>query len=572
MDFRRDPCWAARMLTFLTRPRRRAVLIAVAAALGAITVAASLAPAFLAGSGPFWANPRGPWLMDSADLQDNIDALQMLTGYNGFLKGPWHLPVFFVASLGAPGGTNIIFMDAVPVAALAGKIVSGLVGQTVVPYGAWVGLCFVLSAVFSVLVVAEAGQRSLLAAVAASLLALSAPPLLHRFGHFALMAHFEILGALFLYLRDRRPTPPRSRIAAWGGWLALVALTHVYLLAMCGALYAASLLARRRRAGPRGWLVEPACVAGVLLAVAVVAGHLGPGTGSSPFAAGFGSDSMNLASPFWPQRSGLFPGGQAILDATGDQYEGFNYLGFGALLVVFGAAVLNAAEFPAMLRRHRELGVVLALLTLFALSNRVFLGDIKLIDLDYSWRLDHLAGIFRASGRMFWPAYYAIMLGGLVLLLRRLPPAWRVGIVVACCVLQLIDTEPLRHRLGVLSARDTPTVLDEQLWSRRIAGATRVAVYPTFVCIKAGEQVVPNIELQLFAARVGRPENSVDNSRLGTDCAAEAERLRSGPWPADTLYVLMSSGAERYAGGWLPPGLACHAFAQGYWCLGRAGG
>ena len=556
------------MVAFLTRPRGRWLLIAVAAVLGMLYVLATFDAAFLAGIGPFWANPHGPWLMDAAGTQDNVDTLTCLVGYTAFLKEPWHLPVFFVPSLGAPGGTNVIFMDVVPIAALAGKVASGLAGQAVMPYGVWVGLCFVLSAVLAALVMAELGQRSLLAGVAASLLALSAPALLYRFGHMALLGHFEILGALLLYLRDRHLT--RYRAAAWSAWLGLALLTHPYLFGMIAPLYAASLLRRRRTMRPRRWLIEPAVVLGVLVAVMAIAGHVGPGIGTSPSAPGFGFDSMNLASPFWPQRSGVFPGQQAIIDATGEQYEGFNYLGIGVLLLVVGAVVLNRARLAAMAKSHRELIVALALLTLFALSHRVFLGPIKLIDLDYSWRVNQIAGVFRSSGRMFWPVGYAIMLGSLGLVLRRLPPSWQVGVVVACCALQLLDTEPLRHRLGVLSGRGIPMLLDEAAWSRRIGEATGLEVYPTFVCSDAPQQVVPNMELQLFAARVGRPNNSVDTSRLHVDCLAEAESLRSGPWRTDTLYVLLSGGSRGFPSGWRPPGLACHVFAQGDWCLGGA--
>jgi hypothetical protein len=479
--------------------------------------------------------------------------------------------VFFVGSVGAPAGTNVIFVDVIPIAAFLGKIVSGLAGRVIVPYGLWVGLCFVLSAVLAVLVVVEVGQRSILASVAASLLVLSAPALLHRFGHLGLLAHFEILGAFFLYLRDRRLTAARFRTAAWSAWLVLTLLTHVYLFAMIGSIYVASLLRRRRVEPSRRPLAEPAFVVGAVIAVMVIAGHVGPGTGTSPFAGGFGYFSMNLVSPFWPQRSGVFPGQQAIIDATGGQYEGFNYLGFGSLLMVFGAVGLNLSEFSMMMRRHRELAVVLTLLTLFAVSHRVFLGSIELIDLDFSWHVDRLLGIFRSSGRMFWPAYYGLMLGGLVLLLRRLSPAWQVGIVVACCALQLVDTEPLRHRLSLLTGRGISTILDEAAWSKRISDAARIEVYPTFACINAPQLWTPNMELQLFAARAGRSDNSVANSRLKTDCEAEADRVRSGPWQADTLYVLLSSGSDRFPTGWLPPGLTCHSFAQGHWCQGRVG-
>jgi hypothetical protein len=35
-----------------------------------------------------------------------------------------------------------------------------------------------------------------------------------------------------------------------------------------------------------------------------------------------------------PQGSGLFPAMNPVIDGTGGQYEGFNYLGFGVLLLL----------------------------------------------------------------------------------------------------------------------------------------------------------------------------------------------------------------------------------------------
>ena len=64
------------------------------------------------------------------------------------------------------------------------------------------------------------------------------------------------------------------------------------------------------------------------------------GTGASLSAQGFGDYSMNLLSPIVPQRSGLFKSMNAIIDSTGGQYEGFNYFGFGGLLIIAVAFVI----------------------------------------------------------------------------------------------------------------------------------------------------------------------------------------------------------------------------------------
>jgi len=554
----------------LERERSRIVLLGVAVLIAVIYVATIFPLDFILGHGAFWANPRGPWLMDAGDKIESVDLLAGMVHYLGFLRTGWHLPVFFVPNLGAPSGTSVIYADALPLAALLGKLTSELVGYPVNPYGVWIAACFVLSAVFASLFVIELGQRSLLAVMAASVLALSAPTLLYRFGHLGLMAHFFVIAALLFYLRDRRVRSSWTLTARWAVWLCLATLIHAYLFAMVAAIYAASLLRRLdlNRGHARALLREPLIIAGALAVVMVLAGHFSKGTSSGyPSAWGFGYTSMNLASPLWPQRSGLFPGFQAIIDATGYQYEGFNYFGFGAILLIVVAVLLNIRQLRGHIRAHWLLCAVLVCLGVFAVSHRVFLGSRKLIDLDISWRLDVLVGPFRSSGRMFWPVLYVVMLTGLVLALRRLAPGWKTAVVVGCCILQLVDTEPLRHRLTAFTQLDVPRLLNQSEWQTRMLRAAAVWVDPPLLCAPVKLHAV-NIELQLAAMAADRPINSVYNPRLRVDCAAESARARTGPWRDDMLYVFLTGEPKGVPVGWMPEGRACEPFKEGVWCLG----
>jgi hypothetical protein len=302
---------------------------------------------------------------------------------------------------------------------------------------------------------------------------------------------------------------------------------------------------------------------------------------------------MNLASPFWPQRSGLLRGFDPIVDATGGQYEGFNYLGVGGLLIVMAAIMLEGRRMAALLARHRMLVLVCAGAAVFALSYRVFLFDTKLLDVADLLRLMHawrpravpapmpagqhdassvtgvlaLLAVFRSSGRMFWIVWYAAVLFGLAIVLRRLAPGPAVAFVTAYCLLQLIDTNPLRARQAMLIRSDPPALLDTAAWEARMRTAERVHVDPTYVC--GGERHwLPNMELQRAAVRVGRPINSVYNPRLSEDCADSARMARNGPWEPGTLYVFLDGPPEGVADRWRPSGLACWRFSEGLWCLG----
>lgn len=556
----------------LLAPRSTRIAIFCATLIATTYVLITFDIDFLLGVGPFWANPSGPWLQDPADTQINIDMIQVQIAYLGFLHADWHLPLFFVQNLGAPSGTNIIFMDAIPVVALLGKIIAGLTGVLINPYGIWVAACFILPAVFATLIVIETHQRSLLATAAASLLVITAPPLLHRFGHLPLQGHFVVIGALYLYLRDRRVRTLWANTGCWAGWLCLASLINMYIFAMAALIYGASLLRRRRaeRLSSSVAAREPALVVAALVAVMLIAGHFGKGTGTSPFATGFPYYSMNLLSPFWPQRSGLFPGFDAIIDATRGEYEGFNYLGFGSILIVFAGVIMHWRHLRARLVAHRELAMVLVCLLLFALTHRVYLGNAKVLDLDYSWRFDRWLSVFRSSGRMFWPVFYATVLFGLVAVLRRFRTAAGVVFVLTCCLLQLVDTNPLRARLTALTQKERPRLLDQTEWQQRMAQAAQIQVYPTFQCRNTLD-ATPQIELQFAAASVNRPINDVYNARLHRtpeDCEAAATAARYGPWRDDTLYVILAVGPNGVPPDWTLARKSCQAFSLGVWCLG----
>ena len=566
----------------LERERRTRVMVAVAAAIALGYILVTFDVTFLLGTGPFWANPRGAWLMDPADRLQSIDVMTTQAAYIAFLHAPWGLPLFFVPNLGAPGGSSVILVDAVPIVALCGKVLFSATGLAINPYGLWIALCFTLSAIFATLLMIEMGQRTLLAAIAASLLAVSMPALLYRFGHISLMGQFVVIGALWLYARDARVGGSWRPTAWWAGWLCLAALLHGYLFAMTSALYLATWFSRfaRNRLSFRTAMTEPAVIAGCVAILLFVAGHFGKGTGTSPSGTGYGYFSMNLLSPIWPQRSGLFPGHYALKTGPDGQYEGFNYLGAGVLVLLAVAVVRFGRSMPTALRRHAALLVILMYLALYAISDAVFVGSHQLLYVPLPEPLAKLAGVFRSSGRMFWPCGYALALFGLAFVLRRLTPGWKSAVVLGCCAVQLIDTNPLRARLTTLTERSVPTLLDAREWETRIGRAKRVHVAPSFYCttdmspIQSGaagsDAYILHLELQRAAMTVGRPIDSVNNPRLVVDCEAQIAAEQLGPWDDETLDIFLTDVPSGLPKAWRPPGLACEPFDRGFWCLGPA--
>jgi len=373
------------------------------------------------GTGGLWRSPMA-------------DMAQSLTGHLALQLDAWRLPPLLARTLFWPRGVSIALTDSNPLFSLTAKLVSTVRGGGPVNLlGLWLACCWVLQPVAAVFAL-RALTRSLAGAIAVAVLAGLFPALLTRIGHVNLCGHFFLLLALGVTLRLLQAERPRRWVGA-SAVLTGAVLCHPYLFMASAATLAAAPVQASLRRVPGWWRsgVRFLLAAGAPVAAFVVlAGTLGGGD------KGFVHYSMNLASPFWPQRSGLFGADLPVIDATGGQYEGFCYLGAGTLLLLI-AAIRDAGR----LRRWPGLLTVLVGLTLLALSSRIYAGHVKLLDLGVKpW--EDIFGVFRASGRAFWPVGYALVIGA-VAAACRFPAPVRLPLLAVAMVLQVIDTAPVRQ-------------------------------------------------------------------------------------------------------------------------------
>ena len=482
-------------------------LLVLAAAVGVSWAASLFDWSFVLGEDAFWRFPKG------TITHSQYDMAQVVTAYFYYMQSNWHLPLFYVSTLGAPAGTNIIFTDAVPVVALAGKLIHSTTGTMPNLLGAYLFLCFALPGVMMTLVLIAAEIPYALAATVGAIFANAMPALLYRWGHIALESHFLLIGALALYLFSLKKSAWRRLATSWIAWLALAYLTDINLFVMVGTVWLCSIIQRRLNllTTTREALGIGVLTVAAVTSVIVLGGQFGSG-GGMPFDSGYGKFSMNLLSPFVPQKSGLLPGIGGIIDATGGQYEGFNYLGLGLLLATLVVLPSEVGWLRRNVQRHAALFVALVLMMAFAISNRVFVGHRQLFEVPMPHLL-RVLGIFRSSGRFFWLVGYAQIAVVVVLAFRRARPLIALC-VTAAAFLQVYDVQPLRAQLiaSVAAERD-PNKFDPDQVAQLISGARRVEVVPSFQCSSNENQWQANMELMLAAARANVPINSVYNSR-----------------------------------------------------------
>jgi hypothetical protein len=535
---------------------------------------------FVAGSHAFWRFPRG-----NIGGGEN-DMAAPLAAYFYYVQSPWHLPLFYVSALGAPAGVNVIFTDFVPIVPLIGKLIHSITGAVVNLYGAYFFLCFILPGVMMTLVLIAAKIRYALAAILGAVFADTAPVLLWRWGHVSLTAQFLLIGALALYLFSVQKRAWRGPSVAWIAFLILAYLTNIYLFAMLGTVWLCTVIQRRLDGLSKTQEVfaTAALTVAVMLTVIALGGQFSPGS-PLPFSPEYGNFSMNLLSPFAPQQSGLLPGLGGVIDATGGQYEGFNYLGLGLLLASLLVLPFEVSWFRRNLNRHVALFVAFVALTAFAISNRAFAGHWLLFELPMP-HIHRVLGIFRSSGRFFWLICYTQMAIVIVLGFRRARPTVAVCLAAASIV-QLFDVQPLREQI-IASIADGPgpAKLDPGEVAHLVAGARHLEVVPSFQCSDGARDMQANAELMLAAARANVPTNTVYLARYtygltlrdllreptrademliarrNEYCKQEIERARSGRDPGHVVVLLSDQPRPED----MVPGVTCSPLSWARYC------
>ena len=544
----RSPTALSRLIEALFVQRSAALRLGISFVLGAAYTLSMLPLGLLSGSGGFWEFPRGTIHGADSDMANG------LVGYLYFVHSPWQWPVLSLPNLGAPTGTNLFWLgDAVPLVSLAGKLIFTATGVEINLLGAYLFASFVLTGMAMVTLLAAARQRNLIAAIVGTIIGVSTPFLLYRWGHMSLAAQFLIVFALAHYVKGSRQPSDWRISTGWMGLVSVALLVDAYIFLMVGACCGAALFQRwlNRNISSIGALAEGTAVGACTLGLMFIMGILTDDLRS----AGddwFGILSMNLASPLIPQLSGLIPPLEEYRVGTSAQYEGFSYLGCGVIVYLLLGLRRGAGWIKRRVRSHIALICVLVCATLLALSNKIYFGHRLLLEIPLPDRVHYMLGAVHSSGRFFWLVGYALEAGGILMVLGGFRRPSALVVLGLACAVQLIDVDPIRGAVAASATHPAVAVIERQRAAAIVAQSGALKIFPSYPCVdtaikdgtvsaSARERVAQaNMEFQLLTARADLPINSVYNSRLQTDCRAE-DRIMRDPLQDGTTYIYLGS-------------------------------
>lgn len=394
-----------------------------------VTVLVGLA-ACLAITGPKVLNPSYiDWLMGG-------DPLQHYLGWAFFRLSDWSFPIGLNPNFGLNISSSVVYSDSIPLLAIFFKFFRAFLPTQFQYFGFWTLACLVLQYWFGQKLVSLGTNNRLIIFLAAGIFLFS-PPMLWRIGlHEALVAHFLLLGGLYLNIKINN----KWISLKWSILLAIALLVHIYLFSMIFALWLASLLDRAFHSKYRGLPMPLSEFFLIILILGLISWQAGYWISSSSASEwGYGQFRFNLLSPLYPKGWSTVH----LIPEVFQDFESFNYIGLGSLLIIiFGAYFSFRSRFlvATFANQHKFLMLALICLLLYATSNNISIGNYV-----YSISLpDQLApylNILRHSNRMFWPVFYALLAGSIFLIIHNIKNVTFLSIFFAAAlVLQVFDT------------------------------------------------------------------------------------------------------------------------------------
>jgi hypothetical protein len=479
--------------------------------------------------GPRALNPQNIAWLSGGDLATHY------LGWLFYSRSTWTIPLGMNPDYGLELGNAIVFSDSNPLLAFLFKPFAALLSQPFQYFGIWLLACFVLQAWFAWKLVGLITPRSALRFLAAGLFVFSAPMIFRVGGHPNLAGHFFVVAALYFALHPDL----RKRKLVWGTLLLLAAWVHAYLLAMAGAIWLANLCGQRLKAklSIRDFTTELVVVFIVVAIACWHAGYFVVGSGAS--GGSFGYYRMNLLSIIDSNNASYVL--KDLPEATGD-YEGSSFLGLGVILLALLAlpkVLAGQSGFLSVARRFPVLFTAFLALTIFALSNKIGIGTAG-----FEYRLPQkfieLASYFRASGRMFWPVFYAIVFTAIFITIRSNSHRVAVFLLGGALLVQVADSyagwQHVRKTLMVAPSSAWATPMVSPFWKEAATKYKKVRWVLPAGHIEKWQPLASYAGLHglatdaVYLARID--PNAIEKAR-----AAATGAINSGRYESDALYI-----------------------------------
>jgi len=476
-----------------------------------------------------------------------LDPTQHYLGWLFYRNGTWTFPLGLNPLFGQDLSSSIVYSDSIPLLAIPFKLLGPILPEHFHYFGIWLFSSFLLQAWLAWKILSLYSNNITLRLLGCGLFVFF-PPMLWRIntpagGHTALVGHFLILWALYLILKPSR----NKQTLLWALLLSISVATHFYIFAIVALLWASDLGNRRfisHQLNNKQFFEELLIALACTLFIAWQVGYFAI-SASLNNDRGFGFYGMNILALVDPQGWSYILGDRTNPSSWG---EGFSYLGLGvitagifALISLFEKSSQTKDSLKQFLKNHPFLDALVIGLTIFAISNRVGLGDWSFTYYLPGWILK-IADALRSSARMFWPVQYLLIIAFFVAIVRTYSTKVAIAMLTLCFMLQAADTSKgwikNRRALAIEQLPDSyARALSSPFWNAASKHYKNLTLVPSM-------NRPPNWEnFSIYAASQGLTTNAIhmariDLSKQEVSNAKLNQQIDTGTFDSDTLYII----------------------------------
>ncbi len=374
------------------------------------------------------------------------DPATYFISWNFFRFSEWTFPLGMNPMYGLISPNSIVYSDTNVLFALFFKLFSKFLPETFQYFGLWILCCFVLQSIFAWKLVSLFSDNVQVRSLTAILFVLS-PAFLWRLDfhvmHLMLLGHFLILASLYLAVKFK--ISGSLNYYQWAILLCVAILVQAYIAFSCFFIFLSVFIDKFLSLKDKKVfeLIKFFFITSAIIFLAWTVGFFAVGSGVS--ANGFGFYKMNLLALIDPSMNHYQPWSYLLPNIPGEngQHEGFNYLGLG--LILFSLLSIrtffkNKTEILVFLNKYKYFRYALIFLTLYALSNVIHFAGFKVLKIPLPDYFLNVLNVFRASGRVFWPVFYTIILFNVYLLVKYIDQKKTIILMYFFVGIQVIDT------------------------------------------------------------------------------------------------------------------------------------
>lgn len=232
------------------------------------------------------------------------------------------------------------------------------------------------------------------------------------------------------------------------------------------------------------------------------------------------------------------------------QYEGFNYLGLGLILLILADLIriftkrnqINFDQFLKVVTSRQSFLLVLLIVFVIdiALSNKIYWGDYHIVSYFIPEKTLSILAKFRSSGRFFWMVHYLIILSVLIVTFKIWNSKQVKFLLILVLCIQFIDLRPLHvSATKWMNGKANLVTLNSPQWNEVYKKYNKMIILPSAQCEQS--EIYPTFEKIAVLQRL--KTNSARLARLSSKdydfhCHQLPKLVFSGKLESDAIYIL----------------------------------